>query len=279
MTIEAQDSCSFIVFWHTPAACEVQIGLCQFLNKNEVFDLTKLRKSGGYQLRDPDRDIDFQLNVCADAGSSKCRSGTGMCDLTHESSAGRYVEYDGQKKSPSWNGDHATLKYSDGSVCPGKEGTTIRTETSIRFYCKPGTYGTPRFSDFIEGEKTCSYIVKWETCAVCPHETARCPGGTPPPSPHPTRPGPSSNGAHGGGGGSNTGAIVGALFAIMIVMGAVGYILISPERRYKVKQYFGQNKTPQYHYEKVGTTYEDSDASMLIGDSDSDDDDNILDMS
>ncbi|UYV74012.1 IGF2R [Cordylochernes scorpioides] len=169
--------CEKVLEWYVADACPSEnilgdIQSCSLLNKAGIgVDLSPLRKTySSYKLQIPlkDRNITYEMNVCAPLSSSACSKLPGgenatVCETNDVNGTARVM---GQMVDPSFMLDYnqVSLIYKTDIVCPTSNEEKMMT--FINFICnETAGLGEPRFLYMRE----CASSFNWETNLVCKH--------------------------------------------------------------------------------------------------------------
>ncbi|XP_053204541.1 cation-independent mannose-6-phosphate receptor-like [Panonychus citri] len=157
----------FLIEWYDAAACpkaDVIGEDCSVYvpSISKVFDLSPLKKPGGYDF--PEDGYDYFINVCGPVNATGCSPNSGIC---HYSKDGKMTYSLGQWNDQVIYSDGIIkLTYGDGDPYRNVERTPRASE--ILFICNNSAgEGKP---DFIK-ESNRTYIIHWETKYACPKMT------------------------------------------------------------------------------------------------------------
>ncbi|XP_061097950.1 cation-independent mannose-6-phosphate receptor [Conger conger] len=165
--ITALEDCVYTFMWFTAAACPLKSsehGDCRVSNPvtGHLFDLSSLRKEGGYTVHDlVDRQKMYRLNICGEATNLGCEKGTGVCIKDRQSAinGGRFSQ------TLTYRDQVVQLTYEGGNVCPANG--TLRHKSVFSFVCRSeGSAGEgPVLVD--TDEDNCIHFFSWHTPLVC----------------------------------------------------------------------------------------------------------------
>ncbi|XP_065671528.1 cation-independent mannose-6-phosphate receptor isoform X3 [Hydra vulgaris] len=147
-----EDNCTYFIEWYTLFACPISRNVsseCRAINKDQVYDLTPLKKP--LNISNVDGDI-FQISVC---GLLNICEESSICNLNKNRSLGKF-----SSDLQILSNNSLLLNYAGGEKC-----NNLTHSTKILFICSPGNFlSTPNLSSVDH----CHHLVTWETAYACP---------------------------------------------------------------------------------------------------------------
>ena len=270
MFVTEETDCTYDFVWKTPKACAPFLDdQCTVFDASTstLFDLSGLAVVHG-SVAVPSSGDTFQINVCSQAVAPHCDASAGVCLVHHDGTSVNLGRFNTAALGLTAE-NHLLLTYTNGDECPDSTG---RIQTLITLICDSHAFhDLPRFDGVMTSADTCSYKFTWATCHAC---AQGCPATTAAPTMQTTSSNSLIQPQHSSGSG------VGTAMIVLLVLASVAllvFVLISEERRERVRSFFGRPRAPpRFQYKKLRTSELPDNALVESEDSD-DSDDSMVD--